>query len=342
MATIAGQKGGALAQEAALEFDQAHKHHVGPRYSGAKDAMGRPHGEGVMTWAGETCGKLAGQRYTGSFVDGLFEGEGTFDACDAFAMRDGRQYVGQWRRGRREGAGATEWDDGRYYHGGYLEDERHGPGLFRWGKKVRYDGEWARGKKHGGGSETFADGSKYEGQYVTGERHGNGQLTFADGTYYRGAFAHDQFHGAGRFFHRNGDEMERPPLQARAFAYEGRRDDRQQPHRSGDCTYQDGSVYSGQWRHGKREGAQTQSYRAARRSSPFAPSILSPPICEPTQPTQPTQPTNPCSQTCHLRPRTACVPGEPRHQYGAVLRGTVEKRLQARYGRLRGTRWHAL
>ena len=88
MATRADEAGAAAAQEAALEFDQSHKHHVGPRYvRGGKDALGRPEGEGTMVWAGETCGKMAGQRYDGCFVAGLFEGAGTLCSCDALPVR---------------------------------------------------------------------------------------------------------------------------------------------------------------------------------------------------------------------------------------------------------------
>ena len=255
MATRADEAGAAAAQEAALEFDQSHKHHVGPRYvRGGKDALGRPEGEGTMVWAGETCGKMAGQRYDGCFVAGLFEGAGTLCSCDALAMRDGRRYEGEWRAGRRDGEGVAEWDDGRYYHGGWREDARHGRGLFRWGK-LRYEGEWARGKMHGGGEQRFADGSRYEGQYVEGKRHGRGRFTFPDGSYYTGGFQGDQFHGAdGAFFHRSGEPMERPPLPARAYEYEGARDEKEQPHRHGDCTYADGTRYAGQWRNGVREG----------------------------------------------------------------------------------------
>lgn len=57
------------------------------------------------------------ERYEGDFVDGRFEGEGTFHYAN------GNVYKGQWKANKRHGKGVMTWVDGASYVGMFEADE---------------------------------------------------------------------------------------------------------------------------------------------------------------------------------------------------------------------------
>ena len=76
------------------------------------------HGEGTFRWQ---AGAMAGASYSGSFVDGVIEGDGTT------SFSDGSSYVGQYLDGQRHGRGTFTACDGtvedvRWERGRRIED----------------------------------------------------------------------------------------------------------------------------------------------------------------------------------------------------------------------------
>ena len=66
---------------------------------------GKKNGKGKFTWSD-------GSYYEGDFVDGLFEGVGTY-----YFEENKKTYFGQFREGKIDGEGEMKWQDGREYMG---------------------------------------------------------------------------------------------------------------------------------------------------------------------------------------------------------------------------------
>ena len=111
-----------------------------PHYTGATDADGRYHGHGALRL-------LNGNRYTGEFAHGVFDGQGVYTFKST-----GTQYDGQWANGVKEGRGRETYSDGSVYVGEYRAGEREGRGRMEYGgERGVFDGGWKHGKKHGEG-----------------------------------------------------------------------------------------------------------------------------------------------------------------------------------------------
>jgi hypothetical protein len=102
--------------------------------------------------------------YTGSFVNGLKQGEGEL------VLATGDMYIGGFSNDLYEGQGTASGIDGSSYHG-----------------------EWKEGLRHGEGTMKFNSGNKYVGQFKANEFCGQGCLTLKDGTvYHEGIFPHNK------------------------------------------------------------------------------------------------------------------------------------------------------
>lgn len=87
-------------------------------YEGEIDDRGRPTGKGVMEVRN-------GDRYTGEFLGGQFEGYGIL-----VNKKEGMVYKGQWKANMRHGEGVEEYTDGKKYQGSFQNDLRDGYGKF--------------------------------------------------------------------------------------------------------------------------------------------------------------------------------------------------------------------
>jgi hypothetical protein len=136
-----------------------------PRYRGGRNADGKMHGK-----TGQLRG-ANGDRYDGAFVDGRFEGKGTY----VFAGDTGAKYVGDWVGGLYEGAGVETYAGGVVYKGAFAGGKRHGYGVMTYANGSVYKGAWVDGRKQGKGIMELADGKgMYEGRFHAGKRHGQG------------------------------------------------------------------------------------------------------------------------------------------------------------------------
>ena len=117
-------------------------------------------GRGVLQWP-------SGEKYEGSFKDGLFDGEGRYTLPK-------RVYEGVWSQGELNGSGALKANDQ------YL---------------VEYTGNFVNGRLEGYGVGKFSDGNKYEGYWKNSKKEGKGKLWTSAGEIYTGSFVHDQLDG---------------------------------------------------------------------------------------------------------------------------------------------------
>jgi hypothetical protein len=102
-------------------------------------------------------------------------------------------YEGQYLNGEFNGQGTFSWADGSKYIGGFKNGKEYGQGTFTFlpsGNK--YVGEVKDGKLHGQGTFTWAYGSKYVGEFKDGKKHGQGTWTVEDGTVYKGIWENDK------------------------------------------------------------------------------------------------------------------------------------------------------
>ncbi|SHE11193.1 type I restriction enzyme EcoKI subunit R [Chlamydia abortus] len=106
---------------------------------------------------------------------------------------DGDKYVGQWKAGRKHGAGKYTWHDGTVYEGEWKDDLEHGRGTKRYANGDVYTGQWEEGMFNGEGVYQWHDGTVYEGSWHDHMEHGRGTKTFPDGTILTGLWSYGEF-----------------------------------------------------------------------------------------------------------------------------------------------------
>lgn len=127
-------------------------------------------------------GKFKGQWYEGEFVDGLFNGEGTYHI-------------------------------GKTTISGVFEQGFNGKLIHKDDSRTIYDGEYQHGKKHGNGILYNEDGTGFQGEFKEGKAwNGQGAVIYtrSDGVKVKviGKFVNGMIQGVGRTFHLNGSMKE--------------------------------------------------------------------------------------------------------------------------------------
>ena len=84
-------------------------------YRGQFNESGQRHGMGTQRWEN-------GDKYEGTFWNGLMDGEGTLN------FNDGTEYVGGWKLNQMDGQGTRRYPNGDVYTGGYRAGKRTGQG----------------------------------------------------------------------------------------------------------------------------------------------------------------------------------------------------------------------
>lgn len=222
------------------------KYHNGQRFSGSFK-NGLAHGEGTLFYTN-------GERHIGQFINGLPHGNGRH------IYPDGRSRTGTWFEG--ELANAQDniipyTDKGQKKRGCVSGDCNNGQGSFAQNDGSIYVGAFSNGNMNGYGICNYADGSKYEGQWQNGRPHGQGHKTWPDGRTFTGQWQ------AGKAVSTNGvfDTPNFPlrNMQGKLIVQSGCI--------QGDCnngygvySYADGSRYEGHFRSGQPHGKGTFFY----------------------------------------------------------------------------------
>ena len=96
---------------------------------------------------GENCSYISNgkAKYSGSFVDGKFDGLGTY------TDDEGTTYEGTFSENQRTGIGQQVYSDGSVYTGYYFGNQRNGQGSFEFSNGMQYEGGFLNGTFYGTG-----------------------------------------------------------------------------------------------------------------------------------------------------------------------------------------------
>ena len=181
----------------------------------------------------------SGAQYTGSFTDGMIDGFGTLQ------FSNGDKYVGFWKKQYRQGKGTLTFANGEIY-----------------------EGEFVKSKFDGYGKFSYQDGSRYLGHWKEGLRHGEGAMVLSDGRKVSGIWSSDQFENPDLLSQTNSEPIVATTSDNDQPAYEEIELTIAKPEKEklrncnreecisgrGQYTYRDGSVYTGEFKHGEPFG----------------------------------------------------------------------------------------
>jgi hypothetical protein len=139
--------------------------------------MKRPGAQRINFSSGTYVGKL--DNISGYGVQKP-HGEGTM------TYKDGGEYVGNWKHGKRSGLGKMTYakyalqDTTGWTYQDY--DDQQGDGDVR----DVYEGNWENDRKSGYGKMTYNTGEVYEGNWENDKKSGYGKMTYNAGEVYEG------------------------------------------------------------------------------------------------------------------------------------------------------------
>lgn len=131
-------------------------------YIGDYNILGQRQGSrGELIWD-------SGDRYVGTFKNGMQSGQG------AFFFRDGSEYTGDWKENLMHGFGQCKFANGDTYVGQYVKGQRSGGSncKYKFSNSDLYVGGWKADQFHGFGRYFFANGSVLEGNFIKGVKEG--------------------------------------------------------------------------------------------------------------------------------------------------------------------------
>ena len=139
-------------------------------------------GQGVFTFNGD--------KYEGEYKENEKSGEGTY------TYNNGNIYVGQWKSNKLDGEGSFTWANGDKYVGEYKDDLRHGRGTMTYFNRDIYTlsgiGDLFAQIPEYSNIDTLTY-KKYEGGFENNRFNGEGVLTFEEGITWIGYFAKNDF-----------------------------------------------------------------------------------------------------------------------------------------------------
>ena len=139
----------------------------GWEYAGGLGERGQ-NGEGTFNFPG-------GESYTGGFLLGLADDQGTYRDAQGNVV-----YEGGWKAGLYHGEGRYSSPDGSFVYAGAFEAGLpHGEAAYWEGQDLRYKGDFVGGVPEGQGTYYSPAGWTYEGSFKSGVFHGEGVLTKA-------------------------------------------------------------------------------------------------------------------------------------------------------------------
>lgn len=107
----------------------------------------------------------------------LLDEKGFAHGKNRVVTKEGDEYDGLWRHGKRWGEGRQVFSNGDIYEGTFENDVPSGEGTYKFFNGNKYEGAWVNGVQHGSGEFVWASGKSYRGDWVEGKQHGNGVLS---------------------------------------------------------------------------------------------------------------------------------------------------------------------
>lgn len=142
--------------------------------AGAISGVGRVRDLPVCEASSSSSGGLQGV-YQGPTLDGIPSGVDGF--C---AYQDGSEYMGEWKSGKRNGAGRFTHKNNDEFEGKWVGDQRwKGRWTSAQGNEY-YDGYWQNNRPHGSGLRLYAQGEIVTGEWACGKRVGISMQATAD------------------------------------------------------------------------------------------------------------------------------------------------------------------
>lgn len=170
----------------------------------------------------------------------------------------------------QDGFGVYRYANGAVYEGEWRGGRKHGRGIYRTSDGESYNGEWVNGKRHGQGTLTCVNGTQYEGAWESGARHGLGAIVYRGGererdVWHRGRRTHDpRFRADARAASKYYEALLSPssPSSGGLSVYERSLGSPEAEHVAGRpvrhgfdiCRYENGAIYEGEWRDGRKHG----------------------------------------------------------------------------------------
>ena len=115
-------------------------------------------------------------------------------------------YIGDRNEtGQRDGQGKALLPNHNQFVGEYRKGLRQGFGVMEYKIGARYEGDWKNGMKQGEGKFSYPDGSWYFGKWCRNQKHGFGKYVYANGDYYDGYWRDDVKHGSGLYKYQEAD-----------------------------------------------------------------------------------------------------------------------------------------
>jgi len=180
----------------------------------------------------------------------------------------GDKYTGTWQEGMRNGTGTYTYSSGAKYVGEFLSNKFHGKGTFYYANGDKYEGEWDNDLKHGQGVYVWSDGEKYDGQWTDGKRTGYGAYYWASGKVDKGYFKEGTYIGTSN--NSNTNNSGRGNLANNLINDNGSTNTNANTETGcveGNCTdgygvykWKSGEKYAGNWATDKRNGQGTNYY----------------------------------------------------------------------------------
>ncbi|MGD8477525.1 MAG: hypothetical protein PVI98_10275 [Burkholderiales bacterium] len=122
---------------------------------------------------------LAGEcRVLDSELQGFYEGGCRNGLADGKGHAHGTaEYVGEFRKGKKDGQGVKTWAWGDRYEGEFKDDRKDGHGMYVWGAGSqwageRYVGGFVNDKRQGFGTYYWPNGDRFDGEWKDDLRYG--------------------------------------------------------------------------------------------------------------------------------------------------------------------------
>lgn len=251
----------------------------GDRYLGDL-YRGQRHGRGVLheaqggRYEGQwDCDKRHGQgTYTSKDTEYVYDGEWVSDQKSGHGTeisKSGR-YSGSFLFGKYNGQGTFVDSEGNLYEGEWVLGVRQGMAHWQSSAGDSYTGEFKDNLFDGDGQMKYATGDIYSGQFKQSVREGVGQLFKASGEVFRGLFKNGLETGSGALIKQNGTvingyfqdgQLERQSCEVcfpDGRVFRGQIDDQGKPHGKGIMEMPSGNFVPAYWRHGSQVEAQLQ------------------------------------------------------------------------------------